>query len=198
MNKSNILVAGSPCSGKTTLINQLHQKITSLPVEVDISIYECINANSIRQQPIFPPSQLCPYIIHYDNMRPYKRGQIFDPNLDPFLAYLHNSCQSKNWIIITLLTSMENLKSRLNERLNRLNNDAALSKFRLAKLQKIKTLYNNRELYIDQMTLWLEYVKTLKHSQHFYYVGNTQQKDHPRFFTVDSIEQQISLLNEWL
>lgn len=189
-----ILLSGPPCSGKTTLVNQILNHKTALPFNLDLDSALSINANTIRQSTDNINPENNSLLLHYDNMRPYKRQQAFDIKLDPFLNYIHHEGNSQDSLaVITLLTPLNELTRRINERLERLSNASKLSDLRQNKLEMLSHLYTNKNLYLKQSVDWLTFTDQLNIKNHYFYINTPEKKRH--FMEVNSLESKLSFLS---
>ena len=148
MNKV-LLISGPPCSGKTHLINQISQNINTTFKKNLGSCYDIINANQIRNGVSYTNKTL---LIHYDCFRSYKRKLKPSINTDKFLLFLS---QQQHIEILYILNPLKVLKSRMQERYNRLKK--TISATRIAKLKSMLDLYENEIKFNEEYLKWYEF-----------------------------------------
>ena len=190
---SKIIFSGAPCSGKTTLINNiLNQKITP-PFDINVGSVSAVNANTVRQSTEAINSETVLY--HYDHMRPYKRQQSYDVINDPFLKHLKDISTREELIVVTLLPPLESLSARMTERISRLTISAELNDQRREKLQLMSYLYKNKTAFIKQTEKWLIFANELNIKNHYFY--SHQPGFEMTFRPVNSLHQQLSFITEY-
>lgn len=166
-----IVISGSPCSGKTYFINNALKnpeikKLISLH-----SNYTVINANSIRSKAVNFDSHEN-LVVHYDCMRSYKRGHEISSKNDPFLRFLEG--EKGNVYVFIINTDIDTLKHRLEERVIRLADN--ISPLRQAKLDNLMSLYQDSELYENELNKWFDYCSNVFIHNHTFIINNRDNR----------------------